>query len=143
MEALNITQLPRWKQDEIMIDGLTRRVQQLLEDADAKNRKQAEAAEQWNNEKKALVAENVATKKSLVSSERKVARLMSRKKELRAGIHVITQQRETLTEQRHLLQGELLDTRAVRDGLLTDRTALMGVLTGGYVLIARVTLGKY
>eukprot|EP00040_Diaphanoeca_grandis_P042545 m.265259 g.265259 ORF g.265259 m.265259 type:complete len:985 (+) comp60945_c0_seq1:182-3136(+) len=39
MEALNISQLPRWKQDQIMIDGLTRRVEALL----AQIEKQTEA----------------------------------------------------------------------------------------------------
>lgn len=34
-EALNISQLPRWQQDEILIEGLTRRVQIMEAEAAA------------------------------------------------------------------------------------------------------------
>ena len=47
MEAMNISQLPRWKQDQIVIDGLTRRVEALINQLD----KQSKA---HKNETKAL-----------------------------------------------------------------------------------------
>eukprot|EP00047_Mylnosiga_fluctuans_P020491 m.92966 g.92966 ORF g.92966 m.92966 type:complete len:1128 (-) comp8525_c1_seq1:83-3466(-) len=129
MEALNISQLPRWKQDEIMIDGLTRRVQQLLDEMDLRDRIHHEEMTELKNDKIALTAENGQLKKDLRHAERKIGRLVARKQQLRSGIRLLTQQRDVLTAQREALQTELLETRSVRDGYLTDRSNLAVVLT--------------
>eukprot|EP00048_Salpingoeca_helianthica_P015751 m.228427 g.228427 ORF g.228427 m.228427 type:complete len:1144 (+) comp17477_c0_seq1:140-3571(+) len=128
MEALNISQLPRWKQDEIMIDGLTRRVQQLLDELELKDRIHYEEMTELKNDKIALTAENGELKRTVRHKERTIERLLRRKGQLKSGLNIVTQQREVLTSQREALQAELLETRKVRDGYLADRNNLQTVL---------------
>ena len=52
MEALNTSQLPQWKQDQIMIDGLTRKVEQLtsqLEKQSVAHKKDTQAVRDEND----------------------------------------------------------------------------------------------
>ena len=112
-----------------MIDGLTRRVQQLLDEMDLKDRIHHEEMTELRNDKIALTSENKQLKKDLRHAERKIGRLVARKQQLRSGIRLLTQQRDVLTAQREALQNELLETRSVRDGYLSDRNTLAVVLT--------------
>eukprot|EP00045_Choanoeca_perplexa_P015624 m.199160 g.199160 ORF g.199160 m.199160 type:complete len:732 (-) comp17043_c0_seq39:84-2279(-) len=130
MEALNISQLPRWKQDEIIIDGLTRRVQQLVEDMDSMKRMHFEDMRDLKHERDDLRAETERQKRAMAKMERKMERLLSRKTELKAGTSLLTSQKENLLAEKAALREELLQTRSQRDGYCNDRAAL-STLTAG------------
>eukprot|EP00045_Choanoeca_perplexa_P015628 m.199433 g.199433 ORF g.199433 m.199433 type:complete len:142 (-) comp17043_c0_seq59:1907-2332(-) len=121
MEALNISQLPRWKQDEIIIDGLTRRVQQLVEDMDSMKRMHFEDMRDLKHERDDLRAETERQKRAMAKMERKMERLLSRKTELKAGTSLLTSQKENLLAEKAALREELLQTRSQRDGYCNDR----------------------
>lgn len=128
MEALNISQLPRWKQDEIMIDGLTRRVQALMADLESQAQFHKEEMQELRNTNTALQAENADLKAQIERLNYRVDKLQSRKSELKTGLSVMTAQRDMLQFQKEQLREELLDTRCERDGYLNDRAILSQVL---------------
>jgi phage host-nuclease inhibitor protein Gam len=128
MEALNISQLPRWKQDEIVIDGLSRRVQQLEADLNEMQKIHREEMLELANERDALREANRQLERALGKAERKIERLRTRKAELKSGAALLNSQKEVLLFQKAALQDELLETRAERDGYLSDRGALGTVL---------------
>lgn len=128
MEALNITQLPRWKQDEIVIDGLTRRVQALMLDLDTQAKIHKEEVQELQNENAALQVENESLRTQLRKARFKIEKLEVRKVQLKNGLNVIHQHRDLLQEQKELLREELLETRMERDGYLNDRAILSQVL---------------
>eukprot|EP00051_Salpingoeca_urceolata_P015027 m.192395 g.192395 ORF g.192395 m.192395 type:complete len:1106 (+) comp18268_c0_seq2:330-3647(+) len=130
MEALNISQLPKSKQDEIMIDGLTRRVQQLMDDLDTERRLHREDMLELQVANRELTAETKAQRRELGSCYRKIERLVARKAQLKTGYGLMTNQRDHLAAEKAELQGELLATRQARDGYLTDRETLNMVLDG-------------
>ena len=129
MEALNISQLPRWKQDEIVIDGLTRRVQALMLDLETQSKIHKEEVEELQNENAALATENESLKVQLRKARFKIEKLEVRKVQLKNGLNVIHQHRDLLQEQKELLREELLETRMERDGYLNDRAILGQVLS--------------
>lgn len=128
MEALNISQLPRWKQDEIVIDGLTRRVQQLEADMQDMQKMHREDMQELQNERDALRQANEQLQRDLGKAERKIERLRARKAELKNGTALLNSQKGVLLSHKAALQDELLETRAERDGYLTDRGMLGTVL---------------
>lgn len=130
MEALNISQLPRWKQDEIMIDGLTRRVQQLLDQLESQEKCHKEEVDELRNKNSALVEEKKALEISNFRLNRKIEKLVARKKQLKNGLATVTSQRDLLHTQKEHLREELLYTRKERDGYLSDRAELSVVLQG-------------
>lgn len=111
----------RWKQDEIVIDGLTRRVQQLVDDMDNMQKIHYEEMRELKNERNQLIEENKQHKRDLYKANRKIERLIVRKHELKTGTALLTSQKENLIAEKTALQDELLDTRSVRDGYLNDR----------------------
>lgn len=128
MEALNISQLPRWKQDEIMIDGLTRRVQHLVDDMEKMRQFHHEEMVELQNERDTLREENIQHKLALGRANRKIERLLVRKSQLKSGYALMTANRDREQEQKEALQVELLETRTVRDGYLKDRVDMNKVL---------------
>jgi chromosome segregation ATPase len=127
-------QLPRWKQDEIIIDGLTRRVQQLVEDMDSMKRMHFEDMRDLKNERDDLRAETERQQRTIAKMERKIDRLLGRKSELKAGTALLASQKENLLAEKAALREELLLTRSQRDGYLTDRkvcSCIPGVDEGG------------
>ncbi|EGD72373.1 hypothetical protein PTSG_00393 [Salpingoeca rosetta] len=128
MEALNISQLPRWKQDEIMIDGLTRRVQQLVDDLESMRKMHKEEMQELKSERDHLLEENVQHKRDLGRAHRKIDRLLARKAELKSGVNLLTGQKADLISEKEALQKELLETRMDRDGLRADRNTMEVVL---------------
>ena len=128
MEALNISQLPRWKQDEIMIDGLTRRVQQLVDDLESMRKMHKEEMQELKSDRDRLLEENLQHKRDLGRAQRKIERLLARKAELKSGVKLLTQQKQHLQEEKASLQEELLSTRQQRDGLQADRATMETVL---------------
>jgi hypothetical protein len=74
MQALNVSQLPKWKRDEIMIDGLTRRVQQLLDQLALQDRVHKEDMDDMVAQRNALQAENDTQRVQLYQQSRKVLR---------------------------------------------------------------------
>lgn len=128
MEALNISQLPRWKQDEIMIDGLTRRVQQLMDDLTSQDKMHREEMQEISNQKAALTVENNDLRVLMYHLSRKNEKLEARKLLLKHGLSLMTVQRDTLHSQKEALRTELVDTRKQRDGFLNDRGIMLTVL---------------
>eukprot|EP00055_Hartaetosiga_balthica_P011863 m.55546 g.55546 ORF g.55546 m.55546 type:complete len:1149 (+) comp7756_c1_seq3:30-3476(+) len=128
MEALNISQFPRWKQDEIMIDGLTRRVQQLVDELDSANKIHKEEMQTMKTERDMFEEECKQHLRNLNRAQRKIQRLLERKSELKSGVELLNNQKRRLLNEKESLQGELLDTRSVRDGLFEDRDLLNEVL---------------
>lgn len=113
--------LYRWKQDEIVIDGLTRRVQQLVDDMENMQKIHFEDMRDLRNERNQLKEENMQHKRDLSKAQRKIERLVVRKAELKSGAALLTNQKQNLLSEKNALQEELLETRSVRDGYLTDR----------------------
>lgn len=138
MEALNISQLPRWKQDEIMIDGLTRRVQHLIEELAHQDKCHKEELVELKNKNDALEAEKKELEISNWRLNRKIEKLVVRKKQLKTGLAVMTSQRDVLHTQKEHLRDELLFTRKERDGYLSDRAELTMVLQGVRVMRQRL-----
>eukprot|EP00051_Salpingoeca_urceolata_P019076 m.273863 g.273863 ORF g.273863 m.273863 type:complete len:1122 (+) comp19342_c1_seq5:82-3447(+) len=128
MEALNISQLPRWKQDEIMIDGLTRRVQQLQDDIAKMKVWREEEVNELKSEKAALQNRNAELKGNWERALRKIDRLVTRKTQLKRGLAIMTTQKELEVAHKLALHDELLTTRQTRDGYHADRAALNQVL---------------
>eukprot|EP00040_Diaphanoeca_grandis_P036411 m.232044 g.232044 ORF g.232044 m.232044 type:complete len:1131 (-) comp33613_c0_seq8:3838-7230(-) len=128
MEALNISQLPRWKQDEIMIDGLTRRVQALVSDLAQQDKIHKEEMNEVKNANIALEEEKKTLQIQNYRLNRKIEKLLIRKGQLKSGLAVTTSQRDMLHSQKEHLREELLYTRKERDGYLNDRVELTLVL---------------
>lgn len=130
MEALNISQLPRWKQDEIMIDGLTRRVQQLMDQLEHQEKCHKEETDELKNKANTLAEEKKALEIANFRLNRKIEKLQLRKKQLKSGLAVMTSERDLMHTQKTHLRDELLYTRKERDGYLNDRAELSVVLQG-------------
>eukprot|EP00039_Didymoeca_costata_P033143 m.40858 g.40858 ORF g.40858 m.40858 type:complete len:1102 (-) comp9716_c0_seq1:114-3419(-) len=128
MEALNISQLPRWKQDEIMIDGLTRRVQQLMRDLEQQDLVHREEMQELKTANSALEKENNSLRSQIRRLNYKIDKLILRKVELKGGLKIVTNQRDEYKTQKEQLREELLETRMERDGYLNDRAILNSVL---------------
>eukprot|EP00035_Acanthoeca_spectabilis_P020291 m.432117 g.432117 ORF g.432117 m.432117 type:complete len:1136 (-) comp17393_c0_seq1:46-3453(-) len=138
MEALNISQLPRWKQQEIIIDHLNRRLLAFEEEIAAQNRlhkediaKMAAKNDELEAARKLLAIQNFKLQK-------KVEKLTIRKSKLKAGLAAMTAERDMMHDQKEALRAELLQCRRERDGYLADRTSLFDVL--GKVRIMRENL---
>ena len=138
MEALNISQLPRWKQDEIMIDGLTRRVQTLVDQLSHQEKCHKEETDELRNKNDVLAGEKKELEIANWRLNRKIEKLQLRKKQLKTGLAVMTSQRDVLHTQKGHLRDELLYTRKERDGYLNDRAELTMVLQGVRVMRQRL-----
>lgn len=129
MEALNVSQLPRWKQDEIMVEFLTRKSAslelELKEERDRARMEEALALQQYtalNSAKELLEAD-------LARSEAGNRLLQSEKALLQSDVTRLRGQRDRLTAQKKSLKNELSLTRDARDGYLADRMQLQAVMT--------------
>lgn len=111
-----------------MIDGLTRRVQHLVDDMERMRQFHHEEMQELQNERDTLRAENIQHKLALGRANRKIERLLVRKSQLKSGFALMTANRDREQEQKEALQVELLETRSVRDGYLKDRVDLNKVL---------------
>lgn len=128
MEALNISQLPRWKQQEIIIDHLNRRLLAMEEEMGAAQERHAEEIHQLKSQNEAIEAERKLLAIQNYKLERKVERLLVRKSKLKTGLSMMTSERDMLHTQKEALRTELLQTRQQRDGYLADRSAQSSVL---------------
>jgi kinesin family protein 11 len=128
MEALNISQLPRWKQDEIIINGLTRQNEMLRNDLERQAKAHQEELQELENENSALKEENSNLQGEIRRLKFRVNKLTSRKTALKSGLSAMTAQRDLLQAQKEALREELLDTRMERDGYLNDRSIMFTVL---------------
>eukprot|EP00042_Codosiga_hollandica_P044395 m.436557 g.436557 ORF g.436557 m.436557 type:complete len:1199 (-) comp56774_c0_seq1:270-3866(-) len=138
MEALNIDQLPRWKQDEIVIDSLTRRVRQLEDDLlrqAAANRKEMNSL---ISQRDAAKKESRHLSRTLNRTNKVTAALFQRKARLKSGLGVAISQRTKLEQEKEQLRKELLETRRARDGYLADRDAMSAVLASVRTLRERL-----
>jgi len=111
-----------------MIDGLTRRVQHLVDDMERMRQFHHEEMQELQNERDTLRAENIQHKLALGRANRKIERLLVRKSQLKSGFALMTANRDREQGQKEALQVELLETRSVRDGYLKDRVDLNKVL---------------
>lgn len=111
-----------------MIDGLTRRVQQLVDDLESMRKMHVEEMQGLKSERDALLTENMQHKRELGRAYRKIERLAARKSELKSGVNLLVSQKDHLLEEKSQLQQELLVTRMDRDGLINDRENMTIVL---------------
>eukprot|EP00042_Codosiga_hollandica_P058688 m.888681 g.888681 ORF g.888681 m.888681 type:complete len:1150 (+) comp59935_c0_seq1:54-3503(+) len=128
MEALNIDQLPRWKQDEIVIDSLTRRVRQLEDDLMRQEQVHRKHANSLINQREAARREQRRAVRRLDKAFKVIEKLTQRKNVLKEGLAVASSQRDALEGEKEALRAELLNTRRARDGYLADRDSLSSVL---------------
>jgi len=128
MEALNISQLPRWKQDEIIINGLTRQNEMLRKDLERQAKAHTEELQELENENEHLKEHNANLEGQIRRLKFRVNKLTTRKTSLKTGLAAMTAQRDMLQAQKEALREELLDTRMERDGYLNDRSIMFTVL---------------
>ena len=111
-----------------MIDSLTRRVRQLEDDILRQAQVQRKELANVMNQRDAYKREAKKLAKKLARAEQRAERLVNRKHELKAGLKVVIAQRDLLQTEKDALRAELIETRRVRDGYLTDRETLSSVL---------------
>jgi len=138
MEALNISQLPRWKQQEIIIDHLNRRLLAFEEELAAQDRVHKEDMAKMVAKNDELEAARRQLAIQNYKLQKKIEKLTVRKSKLKAGFAAMTAERDVLHDQKEALRAELLQCRRERDGYLADRVALSDVL--GKVRVMRETL---
>ncbi|RYG43112.1 hypothetical protein EON68_00885, partial [archaeon] len=132
-EALNISQLPRWQQDEILIEGLTRRVQILEAELASKDSVHAREMASMQSRMDSLRRDNAALVEHLGQAKAHLQQMCEQQLAARTALHAVTVHRDRLEAQKAALKSELLETRRVRDGYLADRTDLCSVLDSARV----------
>jgi hypothetical protein len=127
-EALNISQLPRWQQDSILIDGLTRRVQMLESELSSKDGMHLRELSLVQTKLDAARRENGSMLEALGRAKTQMGRMGAQQAAVRRALQVVGMHRDRLQAKASTLQAELLETRRARDGALADREALCGHL---------------
>jgi len=127
-EALNISQLPRWQQDEILIEGLTRRVQMLEGELSGRDAVHAREIASVQTKLDAARVENAGLLDYLARARAHLAHMAEQQLAARSALAAVTVHRDRLEAQKAALRAELVETRRVRDGYLADRGQVAAVV---------------
>jgi hypothetical protein len=122
-------QLPRWQQDEILIEGLTRRVQLLESEMNAKEMHHLKELSSVQTKLDSARRENTTLLEHLERAKSHLQQQCDQQLTTRTALHVVTVHRDRLESEKAAFRSELIETRRARDGYLADRNALMKALS--------------